>query len=188
MKKVFLLHGMSSRLDECFGLKLKQDLKNLGYVIYEPRFPLAPDITLANWTAEMDKLKAKISNDTIFVCHSLGTNFVIKYLAKNKLKAKALIAVAGGLLTEGSSVQPGFEYLEELVPTLQEMDYAANYIDNRYNIINRNDNIWKPAELSNYTSKLKAKSVELSYGGHFGRSSGVKEIPEIIEIIKVLDE
>ena len=143
MKKVFLLHGMSSRLDDCFGLKLKESLQSLGYKIYEPKFPLAPNITLKNWTEEMDKFKSMIGNDDIFICHSLSTNFIIKYFAKNKLKARALIAVAGGLLTEGSSVQPGFEYLEELVPNLQEMKYAVKNISNRFNIFNKNDNIWK---------------------------------------------
>ena len=32
-KKVFILHGMSGCVDSSFGLKLKQDLTNIGYEI-----------------------------------------------------------------------------------------------------------------------------------------------------------
>lgn len=181
---VFILHGMSSRLDECFGLKLKEDLNKINYKYYEPIFPLAPNITLANWTEEMDKYKDYISEQSIFVCHSLSTNFIVKYLAKNKLKCKALIAVAGGHLLEGAHAQKGFEYLEELVPTRKEMEYCVDNIEKRYNIFCYQDNIWTNAELDYYCQLLKVNKVELPYGSHFGRSSGVKEIPEIMEIIK----
>lgn len=184
MKNAFLLHGMSCRLNECFGNKLKKDLLSLNFSIYEPSFPLAPNITLENWTQEMDKLKAFIDQNTIFICHSLSTNFIIKYLAKNKLKVKAIIAVAGGYLTKTSVVQSGYEYLLKLVPTLQEMEYVAKHVEYKYNIFNKNDNIWSYAELENYTSALNAQRVELDYGGHFGRSSQVKELPELIDIVK----
>lgn len=187
MKKVFLMHGMSCGLDECFGLKLKEELKKLGYKIYEPKFPLAPNITIDNWTQEMDKFKQFIGKDDIFVCHSLSTNFILKYFARNNLQCKALIAVAGGLITGFGDVQKGFEYLWPLVPTVDEIEYCAKNIEKKFNVFNKDDHIWKQSEIARYTEVLGAKGIELEYGGHFGRSSGVKEIPELIEIVKEIN-
>lgn len=186
MKNVFLLHGMSSRLDQCFGLKLKEDLKKLEYNIFEPIFPLAPSLTFESWIQEMDKFKKFIGEDDIFVCHSLSTNFIIKYFAKNNLKCKALIAVAGGLITDISQVQKGFEYLWPFVPNKEEIKYCTENMKFRFNIFNKDDNIWKLEEIERYTTFVEANGIELEKGGHFGRSSGVKEIPEILSIVKNL--
>ena len=183
MKKAFILHGMSGSVDESFGIKLKEDLTKLGYQIFQPTFTILKDITLESWFNEMDKYKNEIEDDSIFICHSLGCLFIIKYFVKNNIKNKLIISVAGGLCKH-SEVFPGYEFL---IPFIPEEDELINFeaLNNKlYNIYSDNDHIYKIFQLERYNEKANAIPVFLPNKGHFGRSSGVKEIPEIIDIIK----
>ncbi len=182
MKNAIILHGMSADLDACFGVKLQEDLRALGFNIYEPKFVLHPNITLGKWEEEMDKFRDVIDEDALLVCHSLGTMFILKYLKKHNLKAKMLVTVAGGTVLKKEDCQ--ITYLTPFLPSENEFKWARENCEIKYSIFNRNDDIWRMQDIEAYNSRLGSTPVELPYGEHFGRKSGVKEIPELIEIVK----
>ncbi len=182
MKKAVLLHGMSGSLDRSFGIKLKDDLKNLGFEIVEPLFTVKKDITLDSWFKTADQIKQDILEASVIICHSLGTNFIIKYLTKNNISSPLVIAVAGGIATE--HMGENFDYLEPFVPTDDECKKFTKLVRNVYNIYSNNDHIWKQENIHNYSSLTHAKEIFIKDKGHFGETSNVKEIPEIIQIIK----
>lgn len=184
MKNAIILHGMSADLDACFGMKLKEDLKGLGFSIFEPKFVLHPNITLEKWEEEMDKFKGAFNKDAVLICHSLGTMFILKYLKKNELKVKMLITVAGGTVLKKEDCK--IPYLLPFLPSESEFKWARENCEIKYSIFNRNDDIWRMQDIEAYNSRLGSTVVELPYGEHFGRKSGVKEIPEIIEIVKTI--
>jgi len=183
MKKAFILHGMSGPVDSSFGINLKQDLTALGFQIYEPKFTILQNITLESWFEEMDKIKDSIDDKSIFICHSLGCLFIVKYCCLHKLKNKLIIAVAGGL-TNKSEIHPDLAYLSPFIPTAEEIKKFKTLKNTIYNIYSNTDHIYKLTQLERYNQKLNATPIYLPNKGHFGKSSGVKEIPEIIEIIK----
>ena len=183
MEKVILIHGMACYLDECFGKGVKASLDNAKIPYYEPQFEFHPNISYKKWCESMQDYRQYIDDDTIFVCHSLGTNFIIKYLAEQKLTCKAVIAVAGGVVSSKLEMPQKLAYLYEFCPTDKEFKYCQKAVPFRYNIFNKEDHIWTMQQLKRYADKLKAKPVELEYGGHFGRSSGVKDLPIISKII-----
>ncbi len=183
MQNIVIIHGMSCGLDECFGLGLKEKLHRVDkYNIIEPKFAIHPNITLEKWIDEMDKFIDKLGKDSIFVCHSLGTLFVIKYMHLRKIKSKCLICVAGGY--PDRVVDPNTAYLEPFMPNSEDFEWVKSNCPIRYNIFNSKDHIWTQDMIKEYIRLLDAQPIELPYGGHFGRSSGVKDIPEIFEIIE----
>ena len=177
------MHGMSGSMDISFGVWLKEELKKLGYQIFQPDFTVGKDITLESWIKTMDELKAEINDSSIFICHSLSCLFVVKYFAKNNISNKLIISVAGGL-SEKSEVKPGFEHLIPFLLTDKEVATFNKLGNTLYNFYSDNDHIYSLKHLENYNKKLNAVPVLLPNKGHFGASSGVKEVPEIIEIIK----
>lgn len=182
MKKAFILHGMSGSVDSSFGIKLKEDLTKLGYTIVQPSFSTGKNITLKSWMEEMEKLAAEIDKDSIFICHSLACLMIIKFFAKNKISNKLIVAVAGGLCKE-SEVFKGFEHLIPFIPNCNELDLFAKLENTVYNIYSDNDHIYNLAQLERYTKATSATPIFLPNKGHFGSSSGVTEIPEIVDII-----
>ena len=181
-KNAIILHGMSGSVDSSFGIKLKDDLNAMGYNIIQPRFTTGKDITLLSWNSEMDKIKSKIKDDTIFICHSLSCLFVIKYCITNNISNKLIISVAGGLCKE-SEVFKGFEHLIPFIPNVEEFVTFKKLNNRVFNIYSDNDHIYNTIQLERYTEATCATPIFLPNKGHFGASSGVKEIPEIIEII-----
>jgi len=174
-----LIHGMSAPLDESFGIKVKQRLVNHGFGIIEPLFPLEHEITLDKWLEVMDKIK--VEDNQNYLCHSLGCNFIIKYLFHKKLKADTIIAVAGGYFNE-SQVWPGFSPIKDFIPTEEELDYFRKNTKAVYLIYSNNDHIYTQSYFDAYMEKTGAKGVFVKDQGHFGRSSKVKDIP-IIETL-----
>lgn len=178
---IILLHGMSCRLEDCWRNYVLNIGKELNIDVLTPACPLKEEITLSNWFEELDKYKRFINQETIFICHSLSTNFVVRYLAKNKIKAKALIAVAGGLASKER-----MQYLKDFVFTTAEAQYVVDNIKFKYNIYGDNDDTWTKQEIKNYCNALKTKEIVMHDAGHLGRRSGVKEIPAIKKLIKKL--
>ena len=183
-KKAFILHGMSGTIDTSFGIKLKEDLKKLNYQIFQPTFTIGKDITLTSWFEQMDKIKDEIDDNSIFICHSLGCLFIVKYFIKNKIKNKLIISVAGGI-NNRAEVRPGFEYLDAFILEDSEMKEFRRLNNKVYDIYSDNDPIYnKMVYFDRYVKETNATPVFLPGRGHFGATSGVKEIPEIVEIIR----
>ena len=181
-KRVFVLHGMSGSVDSSFGIRLKENLTKMGYDIFQPSFTTGKDITLLSWEKEMDKIKGKIDENSIFVCHSLSCLFIIKYCLLNNISNKLIISIAGGLCKE-SEVFKGFEHLIPFIPSSLEIDEFKKLNNKVYNIYSNNDHIYNLLQLERYTKEICATPIFLPNKGHFGESSGVVDIPEIIEII-----
>ena len=76
------------------------------------------------------------------------------------------------------------KFLLPFIPTDFEIESFKKLNNNLYNIYSNNDHIYSLEQLERYTQKLNATPMFLPNKGHFGSSSGVKEIPEIIDIIK----
>ena len=181
-KKVFILHGMSGSVDSSFGIKLKEDLIKNDYKIIQPSFTTGKDITLLSWRNTLDKYKNLIGEEDIFVCHSLACLYIIKYCVSNKISNKLIISVAGGLCKE-CEVFEGFEHLIPFIPSNLEIDEFNKLNNIVYNIYSNNDHIFNLSQLERYTEATCATPVFLQNKGHFGASSGVVDVPEIIEII-----
>ena len=182
MKKAILIHGMSGSLDQSFGKKLKEELKKIDYKIIEPIFTTKKQITLSSWFKEMDNYIKDIKCADVIICHSLGTNFIVKYLTKNNIKTKLCIMVAGGVATE--KMGEDFDFLEPFVPSQDEFKEFNKLVDYCFNIYSNNDHIWKQENIHLYSKLSNATEIFLKDKGHFGKTSGVKDIPEIIQIIK----
>ena len=188
MKNFILIHGMSSPLDESFGIKIKERIKNHGFEIIEPFFPLKHQISLENWTEELDKFQKYFNDKTCFLCHSLGCVFIIKYLFKRKIKAHAIISIAGADFDEKNPLGEKYPQLYDFKELEEEYEYAKNNVKYFFNIYSDDDNVLTQDSLISYTKKTRATGIMIKGRGHFGRSSGVRDIPEIENILNKISK
>lgn len=182
--KIVAFHGMSRSLEDLWLPALKEDLKGKNIEIIAPTFPMLEDITLEKWFEIADKLKDQIDKDTVFICHSLATNFIFKYMYKNKLKCKAIIAVAGGY----SKRLIKFTHLAAFKPYKNEIEYTVANSKYRYAIHSDKDGTWLDSEVRRYDHYFKGEVIVIPGAAHFGLRSGVKKIPELTEIINKLEK
>ena len=175
-----LLHGMSFYLEQGFGSGVIERAKKLGLNIIIPHFTLEKDITFDNWEKTALKYKQYFS-DSIVICHSLSTLFILKFFNKHNLKCRGLITVAGGYTNE--IVIPSYLYLKKFIPSIDDFEYVKNAINSRYSFYSNEDHIFSDKQLQDYISMLASKPVFLKNRGHFGLRTGIKDIPEIEEVL-----
>ncbi|MBR4270711.1 MAG: alpha/beta hydrolase [Clostridia bacterium] len=182
MNRFVLIHGMGSSLNSSFGPNIKKRLTNRGYKVIEPILSIKDKITLDSWINEMDSLE--INDNANFLCHSLGATFIIKYLFHKKIKANCVIAVPGGLPYDDKQEGPWRENrIKNFQPTKAELSYFKKNVKYVYLIHSDNDPIFNQENFNTYIKNTGAIEIILSGCGHFGPKSGVKDIPEIEDIL-----
>ena len=139
--------------------------------------------TYEAWEKVLDEYRDKgiLNEDSIIIAHSLGTQFIIKYLARNNISIDTYISVAGFVDFKGR------EDLERILipfaPTEEEFLKCTELINNRYSVYSDNDELNGVEKLEGYADKLSAEKVLIEGAGHFNPKSGVEEIEEINKII-----
>jgi Valyl-tRNA synthetase len=89
---------------------LTQQLAKLGIEVFYPQMPNKQNANYQAWTIWFEKYLAQIDpeNELFLIGHSLGGNFLLKYLSENRLPVKQLHLVAACTFAPGFSLQkPG---------------------------------------------------------------------------------
>lgn len=181
MKNILLVHGFNGVPKVFYWLK--ENLKEYEVII--PEFPPREGVVYENWYSIMEKYKSKINKDTIVVAHSIGNEFIIKYLYENNINIDLYIGLAGFskvFSCEGKDVLN--RALEKFVVNEKEIiKFRKDLTNTRYAIYSDNDHIVPFKVLEEYSKDINATGVLIPGIGHMGKKSGVESIKEILDII-----
>ena len=183
MKNVFIIHSYNGDTEYSFAPSIENLCKENNIDYYFPKFPIREDATYESWEKIMDKYKEQgiLNSDSIVISHSLGTQFIPKYLSKNNVKINTYISVAGFIKYDGREDLE--RILERFKPTMEEYNKCKLLIDNIYSIYSDNDELNSIDKLEKYADALSATKICISGAGHFNPKSKVTEIDEINKII-----
>ncbi len=185
---LFIIHGYNGDTTETFGKYVKNEVEKLGFAVHMPSFPIRQEATYENWKKVMDTYfdKEYINENTVIVAHSQGTLFIPKYLAEKNIKIKLFISLAG-FLCDINGRDDINEVIAGFRPNKEELQKSIKLMKHRYSIYSDNDHLNPQNELEKYADKFKAEKVFINGIGHMGRKSGIKELPQVIEIIKKVE-
>lgn len=167
-------------------LKLRKEWKDtlpeeLGenFEVLSPRMPNGTNAHYEEWKIWFDRIIPLLNTDLIFIGHSLGGIFLVKYLSENDIsqKIKATILVAAPFDDENSE-----ESLADftLPSSLSKFSKQSEII---YLILSKDDPYIPFEQLAKYKNALpNAKTVIFEDREHFKQET----FPEIIELIKKL--
>lgn len=120
-----------------------------------------------------------ITEDTIFITHSLGGIFIIKFLLENKIKVKKIITIAG------------FNNLE----FNDDMDlYKSFYFDGnlsdiksysleRISFYSDNDPYVPQSSAEEFADSILSEKLLINGAGHFNEKYGYKEFTELLKYV-----
>ncbi len=186
MKNVLLIHGFNG-IPKIFDY-FKKNLEILGFNVIMPCFPIREEITIEGYFRIFDIYKEFINEETIVVAHSIGNAMFIKYLSKNEFHVSTFISLAG---FSHPFYNQGKDILNEKVTVVslsdREIDNAKKFINKRYSIYSNNDHIVPYEILKNFCKEINSLSLEIKDIGHMGKKSGIEELPQVIDIIKSID-
>lgn len=179
-QNLILIHSYNGDTADSFADSLKLFCEKIGLSYCFPIFPIRKDASYESWKCVMDR--QLINSDTIIVAHSLGTNFIVRYLAEKQLPIQMYAGVAGYLHYEGRKDLE--EILSDFTPSEEEFSLCHELIRYRYAFFSDNDRMNPKEKLIDYAEHLDAEKICIHDAGHFDPSSGVKRIEILEQFIK----
>lgn len=144
--------------------------------------PIREEATFKSWSKIMDVYRelGLLNENSMVIAHSLGTLFIVKYLAQREMKLKNYVSLAGfvGEVKERPDINSTV-YNGGFMPTDEEFSIARDLIKEKTAMFDKEDHLLTEKQLFDYANKIEAEIQQLSGYGHFGNGTGVTEIPEL---------
>lgn len=185
LKSVVLLHGTDGSPQDCWLPWLKREMESKGYVVRAPRLPnsLTPDREVYE--------KFLLSRgyefaDSILIGHSSGATTVLNLLQLEKIPTVDTAVLVGVFLNErltSSLSEPG--QFDKLWPPDGFDIKALKKAARRFIFIHGdNDPYCSYDDAREFAEALNAQFITVPNGLHLSNSSGIKELPQIVEALK----
>lgn len=197
MKNIVIIHGLGG-LKETYFPHLAETCKKLGLEVIMQNFGSYRENTnYTKWHNQFDEnILNKIGNETIVVANSLGTQFIVKYLAEKKLEVNTYISVAGASkildlkptaperVINAKPVSATFE------PTEDEFEIFKNLNFKKYSFYSDNDRFFELSNLENYCNLIGSQKMFIPNKNHFDQDDETKipltEFAELENLISKL--
>ena len=181
MKNYFIIHGTFGHNKENWFPWLETELKNLGggYEIYNLNYPTPENQSFENWSKVLDDYKDKISNESVFICHSIGCVFLVKYCILNKIKIGKAIFVSG---CNNYFFNPEFDIINKDMYTDRISEFK-DYCDDVICFYSKDDPYITLDALKSFADKVNARHVVYKNAGHFNEKAGFKTFTDILKYI-----
>jgi Predicted esterase of the alpha/beta hydrolase fold len=185
MKNLFIIHSYDADTKETFGPYLVEKVLELGLNPIFCDFPILNEANYQKWADVMDYYlyDGSLNSESTIIAHSLGTLFIPKYLSERNIHIKLYISCAGFL---NDMKEPEYQkIIDDFRPSEKQIDKAIDLIDYRYSIYSNDDHLNSQDKLEYYAKRFKAEKIFIPNIGHLGIDSGIRELPQAIEIIKI---
>lgn len=181
MKKVVLIHGKDTNLNQKWYPWLREEITKSGIEFIAPALPQAQDPVLAEWLEAISQTHP--DDQTILIGHSRGGVAIMRWLEKQELdkKIKKLILIAansGRLEDKAIASESNYGFYTEAG---YDFDKIRGHCD-QIVVFHSQDDPWVPfAHGQLNAAGLKAEMREFYDRGHFGNA--MKTFPELLEEI-----
>lgn len=179
--KLIIIHSYNGDTADSFARDIEETCRKKGIQYRFPLFPTRARASYESWKTVMDQ--EKIDENTILIAHSLGTQFVPKYLSETKQRINTYVSVAGYLHYEGRSdleeINRNFE------PSDQDFANCRKQIHRRISLYSDNDRMNQIEKLEAYAEALDAEKILVPGAGHFDPASGIRKLPVPDDFIDV---
>lgn len=186
MTRVFIFHGAHGNPLRNWFPWLKEELEKIGCEVFIPQFPTPKGQSLDAWLEAFRPFEQYIDEDTIFVGHSLGANFILNLLEKLDKKVKASFLVAGF----ASPVHDPADKVNTINKSFYNKKFDWNKIkgNSRYIYqINSDNDPYVTIEAAEKISKpLGITLTVIEGGGHFNEESGYSKFPALLDMIEAV--
>jgi len=187
MKKAYIIHGWEGHSKEPLLNWIKEELEKNNFQVKSFDMPNTFHPKIEEWVSYLRKNidLEELDEKTYFIGHSMGCQTIMRYLEKlhKHKKIKGCIFIAPWL----ELINLDLEEIEIAHPwTNSKIDFER-IIDHTTNItcfFSNNDPYVHLNEANKFKEHLNAKIILLKNKGHFTKNDNVKELPEILKLIK----
>ncbi len=188
MKKAVILHRWSGNPESDWYPWLKKELEIKGFDVAIPLAPNTDHPMIQERLEFLDQVMEEVDENTLFICHSIGCQTLMRYLGTHNKKVGQVIFVAGWfnlqgvILDEGEDVQCIAKPWVETPINFEQVKDSYKSItvllssNEPYGCVEENKKVFQ--------EKLGAKVIVLENKGHFTEDDGITQISEVLQLIK----
>lgn len=178
MAQVYIVHGYTANADKHWFPWLEQELEKCGVSCERLNMPDSANPSLDGWLNHLAQ-NVELTDQTVFVGHSLGCIAILNFLAKNYAKIKGAVFVSGFYQPVANLPElAAFTNYYAILPSVSSFpSYVVSALD---------DNIVNHQYSDALAQHLRADYIRLNQGGHFLDREGVTELPVVLELVKKL--
>lgn len=177
MSSVFIIHGTGGYPEENWFPWLKQKVEEAGHTAIIPQFPSPEGQSFEAWQQILKEYDKEINEDTIFVAHSLGCIFLLRFLERLSHPVRAAFFVSGIV-----GIKPIVNYAgDNAFSGGFNFDWKTIREKSRRFVVFHSDN--DPyVDIANGKKLAKELGVELDFipnAGHFNAKAGYTTFEEL---------
>lgn len=182
MENYFLIHGSYGNPYKNWFPWLKNELAKRKYECIVPSFTIGDKQNYSNWSKILKTYLdiGCINENTIFITHSLGSIFIIKFLIDNKVKINKLITVAG---FNNVNFEDDINLYNTFYVDNDDIKKIYNYCNNIVSIYSDNDSYVKVLEAEKFANSINSNRILINNGGHFSKNDGYTEFKDMLDYI-----
>ena len=186
-KQVFLIHGWEGYPENSWFPWLKRSLEQKGFEVITPAMPDPIHPKKSEWVKFLNDLIPNPNQNTFFVGHSMGCRTILRYLedlpADTKIGGAVFVAGWVNLPIWDGRTEEQVKIVEDWVNPPMDFEKVLKHAKNFMAIYAKDDPYFLPENATVYKDQLNAKLIEKNGFGHFADEDGVKELPEVLEVI-----
>ena len=179
MKNYFIIHGTYGHNKENWFGWLEDRLKAQGFNVYNFNYPTPEGQNFKNWSNILDEVKDKITDESVFICHSIGCVFLAKYCITNNIKIGKCVFVSG---CNNYYFIEEFDKINKYMYT-NEIEKFIKLCKKRICIYSKDDPYIKLNALQDFSKSIKAKEMVYEHSGHFNEEAGYTKFEDLLELI-----
>lgn len=179
MENYFIIHGTYGHNKENWFSWLENSLRLRGYDVFNFNYPTPDGQSFESWSKVLNKVKNKITSDSVFICHSICCVFLAKYIIENNIKIKKCIFVSG---CNNYYFLENFDKINKSMYT-NEIQKFVNLCKDRICIYSKDDPYIKFEALESFSNSIKAKALIYDHAGHFNEKAGYKTFEDLLKLI-----
>lgn len=191
-KRVYIIHGWGGYPEKNWFPWLKKELESRGFEVFVPRMPDTDNPRIEKWVPKIAEVVGAADEETYFVGHSMGCQAIARYLETlpEYVRVGGVIFVAGFFkrLT-GLGEEPNFEEVEKhWLETWPDFQNIKSHINKSVAIFSDDDPYVPLDNVEDFKEKLNSRIIILHNKGHINESSGITELPIILEELLKMTE
>jgi predicted alpha/beta hydrolase family esterase len=185
MAKVIIIHGTGGSPSGNWFPWLSKELENLGHSILVPKMPTPENQSLLNWFLALEEQNCLSDELTVFIGHSVGAVFLLRYLEEKVSKPLCASIFVSGFVRELN-----LEKFDRLNSSFIKDSYDWDIIKKNAGeilcIFGDNDP-YVPIEQSvELALNLNVDPIIIKNGGHLNEEFGYIDFPLLREMLTVL--
>lgn len=182
MKNYFVIHALGGTGNDYWYNFIKRTVNEMGYECHVPTLPSIEEMSYSSWAKTFEPYKKYINEDSVFVCHSTGCIFAVKYLMQNNLHIAKFIGVVSFNECCPNSPHPDWEEINKTFFVDNLADFKR-HADKRICFYSPTD-LYDFGVLDRFATTVDAEKVIIQKAGHFTAVTGYgKTFPEIVEYL-----